>query len=185
MPIVRQRKKRRAQKDQITINLNVLPTYSSDHSDAVEQRAWKIPLDFWIVRASVSVPHLPDNVRLKLVNDGLCLQSPVAAVQRVEALRNLPEARHGCVAVLGHKVVRPFLGRRLNGLEGNGAENEVADDEDADADLAEDEGEEGAEVVLELLPRRFGRWARWSKVNVAVKHTFTVHISTFGKASLV
>ena len=57
-------------------------------------------------------------------------------------------------AELLHVVLDLRLGRRLDGLEGEGPEQQVAHHEHADADLAEDEGHEGPEEVLEPLPGR-------------------------------
>ena len=57
-------------------------------------------------------------------------------------------------AVVLHVVLDLRLCGRLDGLEGEGPEQQVAHHEHADADLAEDEGHEGPEQVLEPLPRR-------------------------------
>ena len=65
-------------------------------------------------------------------------------------------------AELLHVVLDFCFGRRLDGLEGECPQQEVAHHEHADPDLAEDEGHEGPEEVLEPLPRGLlGAGRRW------------------------
>lgn len=70
----------------------------------------------------------------------------------VEALRDVPQPLDRGVAKGGHVVAGLHLLLQLESIEGKGANEEVADDQDTDADAGEDHGEERAKEIFELLP---------------------------------
>ena len=70
-------------------------------------------------------------------------------------------------------ISNPELLWQLNLLKCDRTQEQISDHQDADADIAEDEGEDGAKHVLELLPRGlfFGRWAGFEPVGLRRRQT--------------
>ena len=77
------------------------PTYSSYHSDRVEERPREGPLSLVLVGAAVALArHRRHHARRELVDHRARLRRPVGLVQCVQALRYPPQPSH-----CGSKVI--------------------------------------------------------------------------------
>lgn len=88
---------------------------------------------------------------LHLDRDGLV---PLAGVEHVQLVRNVPQIADRRLAHLDHILVAPLLVLRLDGHEGERAHDDVANDQAANADVAEEESDEFTSEFLDFVETR-------------------------------
>ena len=131
-------------------------TYCSNHSYGVEESPREGPESGRVVGAVEAVVHGLDHLLLVLGHHAPHLLVPVALVQRVVLLRDRPQTRNCQGPSLNHGTDTKVL--CLEVFKHKCTKYQIAEDEDAYANVAEDEGYNTTEAVLETPPQGLSRW---------------------------